>query len=238
MHAAAPSATNGRVAPSIFQHDYLVLRLLHRDLVRALASLPARAMERRVAIDVGAGGGPYRGLLEKAGFAIKGLDIAPGPGVDIVGTAERTGLPDESADLVLCTQVLEHTRAPWLAMREFARILRPGGRVVISVPHVWFYHPHPHDYWRVTAEGMAALFEEGGLRMVSVVPQGGSAATLFQVLNFLMFGVLGRAGAPLYALGNLLGRGADALTGDARFALNHVGVGCRGDDGRTEDTRT
>jgi SAM-dependent methyltransferase len=163
-------------------------------------------------------------MLERAGYAVKGLDIAPAPGVDVVGTAEATGLTDGSVDLVLCTQVLEHTRAPWLAMREFARILRPGGSLVISIPHVWFFHPHPHDYWRVTAEGMAALFDDGGFETGRIYAQGSSAAALFQVVNFLAFGALGRAGAPVYAVCNLLGRAADALVSDTRFALNHVGV--------------
>ena len=213
-----------RLVPSLFQHDYLVLRLLHRDVARGIAMLPGKAIGERVAVDVGAGGAPYRPMLQDAGYAVRCLDIAPGPGVDVVGTAESTGLPDASVDLVLCTQVLEHTRAPWLAMREFRRIVRPGGGIVFSVPHIWFFHPHPHDYWRMTSEGLQALCDEGGFRSIAVLPQGGAGAALFQIVGFLAYGVLGRVGAPLYALLNTLGLLVDAVVFDRRFSLNHVAV--------------
>lgn len=213
--------TRARLAPSVFQYDFLVLRLLQKDIRQALASVGRIESEDAVAVDIGGGDAPYRSLLEAAGYRVQCLDIAQSAGVDIVGSAEHTGLPDESVDLVLCTQVLEHTRAPWSAMREFARILRPGGVVLISAPHVWFFHPHPSDYWRMTSQGLRALCDEGGLDVVDLRAQGGSAAALFQVVNFLIFGVLGRAGAPLYAAMNGLGLVLDRLVLDRRFALNH-----------------
>lgn len=218
---------SGRNSPSFFRHDYLVLRLLGRDIRRALELVARAGRLPRVALDVGAGGAPYRATLEQFGYTVRSLDLEAGAHVDIVGSAEATGLPDASIDLVFCTQVLEHTRAPWLAMREFARVLRPGGSVVLSVPHVWFHHPHPHDYWRMTSEGMEALCEEGGFRAVAVLPQGGSALCLFQVVNFLAYGVLGGWGAPFYAALNLCGRAADAVLRDTRFSLNHVCVGVK-----------
>lgn len=219
---AVPRAGNrGRSSPSLFQYDFLVLKLLHDDIAHALAATSPSPRNGGLALDVGAGGAPYRVLLESAGYQVCCLDIAEADGVDVVGSAERTGLPSRSVDLILCTQVLEHARAPWLAMREFDRILRPGGAVLISVPHVWFFHPHPCDYWRMTAQGLRALCDEGNLGVVELRSQGGSAAALFQVLNFLAFGVLGRAGAPLYAVMNALGLLLNGVVKDARFALNH-----------------
>ena len=218
-----PETAHRRIAPSLLQYDYLVLAFLYRDIERGLAMIPASAAGG-VAIDVGAGGAPYRALLGRKGYALRTLDIAAGPGVDIVARAEDTGLAAGSVDLIVCTQVLEHTRSPWLAMREFARILRPGGSLVFSVPHVWFFHPHPNDYWRMTAEGIVALCGEGGFEVVDVKAQGGSAAALFQVCNFLLYGAIGRLGAPLFAMCNLLGRALNAIVPDTRFSLNHVCV--------------
>lgn len=212
----------GRTRPSLWQYDYLVLRFLCRDIVRALATLDESEATPRLAIDIGAGGGPYREMLQDSGFMVRTLDIAPGSGVDIVGTADRTGLDAESVDLIVCTQVLEHTRAPWLAMHEFQRILKPGGNVLLSVPHVWFYHPHPGDYWRVTSAGIIALCEQAALDVRTTLAQGSSAATMFQVVNFLIYGVLGALGAPIYAILNVLGLVADRLIRDERFAMNFV----------------
>jgi SAM-dependent methyltransferase len=213
-----------RVTPSLFQHDYLVLSYLYRDIQRCIGNIAPAVLPGAAAIDVGAGGGPYRALLTAQGYAVRTLDIERGAGIDIVGRAESTGLDDASVDLVVCTQVLEHTRAPWLAMREFARILKPGGGLLFSVPHVWFHHPHPHDYWRMTAEGVAALCEEGGFQTVDIIAQGGSAAAFIQVFNFLVYGAVGALGAPVFAITNVVGRGLDALIRDKRFALNHVCV--------------
>lgn len=163
---------------------------------------------------------PYRAVLEARGYQVRTLDLTTEGGADFAGTAEATGRPDASVDLVLCTQVLEHVRAPWRAMAEFQRILRPGGQVLVTLPHVWFYHPHPADYWRVTQEGIVALCEDAGFEVLQARTQGGALLALGQILNFLAYGVLGRAGMPLYAAVNLLAAAADRAIPNELFALN------------------
>lgn len=51
------------------------------------------------------------------------------------GTAECTGLPNASVDFIACSEVFEHLPHPELAIREFSRILRPFGKVVIQSPN-------------------------------------------------------------------------------------------------------
>lgn len=83
-----------------------------------------------------------------------GVDMRAGPGVDIVANFHDLEIvPDASADLVLCIDSLEHDDAFWLTLETIARILRPGGAFLLSVPTIFFriYHPHPDDYWRFTA---------------------------------------------------------------------------------------
>jgi SAM-dependent methyltransferase len=65
-------------------------------------------------------------------------------GADYEGTAEARGLHDASFDLVMCTQVLEHCMNPWAAVRAIHRTLKPSGYAIVSAPHVWLFHPHPH----------------------------------------------------------------------------------------------
>jgi len=208
-----------RLQPSLFQYDYLALNHLSRDVRTLISEIPP-GNAQRMALDVGCDKSPYRAVLEHAGFEVKTLDVTPDSGADYVGTAERTGLADESFDLVLCTQVLEHCDEPWTAMDEIHRILRPGGRVIFSVPHVWFYHPHPSDHWRFTQEGVVKLCRRAGLTPVSLLAQGGSLTTAAQVVNFLAYGVLGRKGAPLYAAVNALAERIDPILPNELFCHN------------------
>ena len=208
-----------RTRPSVFHYDYLTLSRLAADVEALVREAPAGRPGAR-ALDLGADKSPYRDLLGSRGFEVKTLDITRDTGADYEGTIEATGLPDASFDLVLCTQVIEHCMNPWQGMGEIQRILRPGGHAIVSAPHVWFYHPHPTDHWRFTQEGMVHLVRAAGLEPVSLLAQGGSVLTVMQILNFLAYGVLGRAGAPLYAALNAAAAVGDRLVRNDLFCHN------------------
>ena len=211
-------SAQARLEPSPLQYDYLHLRTLGDSIRELIDELPDRPGAS--AVDIGADRSPYRTLLESRGYSVRTLDIDPASGADLVGTIEETGLEDASVDLVLCTQVLEHSRSPWLGIREVARILKPEGRIIFTVPHVWFYHPQPADSWRFTQEGCVRLCEEGGLRPLVLLAQGGTVLTLAQALNFAVYGAAGRAGWPVYWAMNRLGMVADRLVSNQLFCHN------------------
>lgn len=212
-------AVTDRLSPSIFQYDFLALRSLSDDIEALISVLPA-ATPGAVALDLGADRCPYRRRLEARGFVVETLDLAPESGADHTGRAEETGLPDAAFELVLCTQVLEHTHDPLRVMLEIRRLLRPGGWMIASAPHVWFYHPHPSDCWRFTQEGVVRLCEQTQLDLLELRAQGGSVLTLFQICNFLLYGALGRIGAPVFAGMNVIGRGLDRLIRNDLFCHN------------------
>ena len=54
--------------------------------------------------------------------------------------AQRLPWADESVDVVVCNQVLEHLKNVWLPMTEMHRVLRPGGHAVLSVPNLASLH--------------------------------------------------------------------------------------------------
>lgn len=89
------------------------------------------------------------------------FDIAAGPGVTVVGDLQHCPqVPDDTYDVIVCTQVLEHVPNPFLAAAELCRILKPGGLLLLTVPAAYPYHSAPNDYWRYSRDSLRLLFGE------------------------------------------------------------------------------
>ena len=144
--------------PSRSDRHYLVLAPLARQIENEVRRLFERRGRPIGVLDVGCGDKPYLPLVADYAESYVGLDSVPGPYVDDVGSADDLPYPDESFDLVLCTQVLEHVPEPGQAIAEIHRVLRPGGSALISTHGVFLYHPDPPDgegdYWRWTHSGL------------------------------------------------------------------------------------
>ena len=126
-------------------------------------------------LDVGCGDKPYYPFFTRASEYV-GVD-ASHPAADLHAPAESLPVEDASFDLVLCTQVLEHTDDPAQAVRELRRVVKPGGRVLASTHGAQVYHPDPVDLVRWTHTGLRRLFEENGeWSSLEVVPSSGTAA--------------------------------------------------------------
>jgi SAM-dependent methyltransferase len=126
-------------------------------------------------LDVGCGDRPYAELFPRA----VGFDVPGNPHADLHGSLEAIPVDDASFDLVLCLQVLEHVPDPAAAVRELHRVVRPGGRVLLSTHGVYPFHPNPDDLWRWTHQGLERLFlTNGAWSSVTVRPGAGTAATL------------------------------------------------------------
>ena len=147
----------------------------------ALAAEPFPSPEILL-FDVGGRGRPYAALfaarLGGNGHRVRHVVIDPGDDADVRAVAEHLPLASGRADVVLCTQVLEHVRDPSRAVSEMARVLRPGGVCLLTTHGTWFYHPDPEDYWRWTPAGLARLFESAGFGSVRLEPVGGTKLAL------------------------------------------------------------
>jgi len=69
-------------------------------------------------------------------------------------------IPNGRFDVVVCTEVLEHTLQPFDAVKEIGRVLKPGGIALVSVPYNFRIHGPLPDCWRFTEHGLRALFSE------------------------------------------------------------------------------
>lgn len=109
-------------------------------------------------LEVGAHGSPSYGRFFKNKV---GIDIKSGPGVNVVGSVYELPFQDGTFDMVLCMSILEHLEEPSKAIREMRRVLKPGGRILVSVPFMFPIHDTPSDYWRFTKFGLKYLFRDG-----------------------------------------------------------------------------
>jgi SAM-dependent methyltransferase len=99
------------------------------------------------------------------------LNLDRGERPDVVADALALPLRDATVDGIVCVEVLQYVLSPDTAMREVARVLVPGGSVVLSVP---FLHraDGPDDRHRFTARRVRELIEGAGLRVATLAPQG------------------------------------------------------------------
>jgi len=183
-----------------------ILLRLSREMTSLSGSLPPNA---RV-LDFGCGNKPYYPFFHNHCADYVGIDVVSGLVVDYVYN-ERVDFPDDHFDLVICTQVLEHTRDPHKVSSEIWRMLKRGGRAFVLAPFCWHYHPWPNDYWRFSKEGLTVLFED--FKECRIERDCDTVQTLLQEFGFL----LERAGYSdpnFLGLLNKLGEGGKLLQDD------------------------
>lgn len=93
--------------------------------------------------------------VEKIDYKI--MDVVPEYNPDLIGDIHELPFENNSVDAFICLAVLEHVQNPIKAMEEMYRVLRPGGKIIIYVPFLFYYHNHEGnheygDYWRFTKD--------------------------------------------------------------------------------------
>jgi SAM-dependent methyltransferase len=192
-----------------------------RDLVAEIGTVDGTL------VDVGCGAQPYRALLP-SGASYVGIDTAQAG--ELFGyhspdtryyDGEHWPLAEASADVVLATETLEHVLDPAQFLREAERCLRPGGRLVLTVPFAARWHFIPADYWRFTPSGLKHLLTAAGFADVDVRARGNAltvaaykSMALFTKFMFpqrtsapraLLYRAVGLLTAPLFVAWALVG---------------------------------
>jgi SAM-dependent methyltransferase len=206
------------------------------SLRRGLLPFLSRYVSGRV-LDAGAGGLHGRQLLAPYCSEYVSADISDCHGdLDLIADVQDLReIDDASFDCIFCSQVLEHVPDPEAALREFCRVLKPGGHAVIAVPHLSALHEEPRDYYRYTHHGLQCLMGRAGFEVVSVARAGGLLTFLTHPLSYVVHATCWRV--PLLrwvawcvnaGLIVLPAAGLDALLGTARiWPVNVIAIGRR-----------
>lgn len=218
-------ATARRLLPApLRRYVYSFETMIDDAVTRLAAALPAGAR----LLDAGAGEGQYAHHFPRQRYT--GVDLGVGDtdwnyaGLDAVADLCALPFPDGTFDAALNIVTLEHLREPGRALREMARVLKPGGVLLLIVPHEWEVHQAPHDYFRYTCHGLRFLVEQAGLEVRSLEPAGGYFRLLSRrLLGGLQFfpGPLRLLAALFFAPPALLLPLLDGLDGAKNFTLGY-----------------
>src|SRR2546421_5389183 len=111
-------------------------------------------------LDIGCGKKPYAPLFSGVDMYI-GIDVPSTmhglSAVDAISTAISLPFQDESFDSLVCTEVLEHTPDPLVALGEMWRVSKEGATLLITVPLSEHLHEEPYDFYRFTNYGLEYL---------------------------------------------------------------------------------
>jgi len=115
----------------------------------------------------------YKGLTKggvNEGLQSKKWDTSR---IDLVSDITDIPAPDASFDAILCSEVLEHVPEPTHALDEFARLLRPGGKLILTAPFASLVHMAPYHY----CSGFSRYWYEyhlvrRGFQIVELTPNG------------------------------------------------------------------
>lgn len=119
-------------------------------------------------------------------------DMVPTEKSALVFDAAALPVANESVDVVMALEVLEHMPAPQKLLAEAARVLRPGGRLVLTVPFMFGVHDF-RDYYRYTPLGLETMLTEVGMKVSEIILRGGTfvaASTL--VRNLILKAIVGK----------------------------------------------
>ena len=178
-----------RHLPRPIRRQLIHFECLIEDALGAFSgALPAGAK----VLDAGAGEGQYAGWFRAHKYVAVDLGIGDTTwnyqGLDAV--ADLTSLPfcGEAFDAALNVVTLEHLKEPAAALCEIARVMKPGGRLLLVVPHEWEVHQTPNDFFRYTRYGLEHLLKKAGFVELEIIPAGGYFRLLSRrLMNGLQF---------------------------------------------------
>lgn len=131
-------------------------------------------------LDVGAGKFiRYKNYFQNIEKYVR-LDIDPKTHPDILASAEKIPIRNNSVDSIVCNGVIGDIKNLSETILEFYRILKPGGKILITEYFMTQLHDEPNDFWRFTCYGLRELFLKCGFSEVFMEKRGGFFVLMLQ----------------------------------------------------------
>jgi SAM-dependent methyltransferase len=101
----------------------------------------------------------------------------------VFATAAKLPFGDDSFDVVLLLEVLEHVEDDRAVIAEISRVMRGSGTFVFSIPFSYPVHDAPFDFRRYSEFGAQALLQRQGFDVVSITKHGNGFVVAMQLFN-------------------------------------------------------
>lgn len=153
-------------------------------------------------LDLGCGSRPYRDLYQNSfSFVVSGDYELRDSDISIVLDAAKLPFEDDSFDVILFCEVIEHVADAESTFSEISRVLKPGGKLLIAWPFNYMLHEVPNDYRRYTEFGMAQELAAVGMRIEQISRRGDTYVILLAIIEFLFRGGVSKLGKLSYVGG-------------------------------------
>jgi SAM-dependent methyltransferase len=180
--------TRGKLCASRdLKHVSAISRLI-TDLIAAQYDAHLKQHCRGNLLDLGCGKAPLYLLYQHLATSITCVDWGASPHdvshADLLcDLNEPIPLDNDSFDTIILSDVLEHIYRPQQLLSEVARMLRPGGKLILNVPFMYWLHEQPHDYYRYTRFALERMVQEAGLSVALLSEIGGAREVLVDVFS-------------------------------------------------------
>jgi len=122
-------------------------------------------------LDFGCGDARYKNILSKNN-SYTGIDVdesghpTEDKKFDLLWDNKKLPFDNDSFDVIICTEVLEHVENLDVTIKELKRVLKKKGSLFVTMPFIWVEHEKPFDFRRFTSFGIKKFFLDNGFELV------------------------------------------------------------------------
>jgi SAM-dependent methyltransferase len=165
---------------SLFHPYYFIRSRLLKSVSEQAHNLKGRLL------DFGCGSKPYRSIIFVEEYI--GVDFVneghphDNEQIDVYYDGKTIPFPDNSFDSIFSSEVFEHIFNLPEILLELNRVLKPGGKILITCPFVWKEHELPHDYARYTVFALRDMLQKNNF----IVRGTSKSGNFIQVISQLV----------------------------------------------------
>ncbi|MBL7699255.1 MAG: class I SAM-dependent methyltransferase [Chitinophagaceae bacterium] len=167
---------------------YFIRRGLFLNIKKMAPRLSGRLL------DFGCGRKPYENLFSVDEYI--GIDMEntghehKNSKIDVFYDGKNIPFPDNSFDSVFCSEVFEHIFNLDEIIVEIKRVMKTGGKMLITVPFAWHEHETPYDFGRYTSFGIKHLLDKHGFEVVEFQKSGNFARVHCQLTALYFYSII------------------------------------------------